>query len=229
MTTLSMITIVIPTRNEAKTLGVVLERACAAPDVDVVVVDGGSTDGTTEVAAGQPATHLLQCAPGRGAQMNHGAREARGEILLFLHADTLLPVGYEATVRRSLAQPGVVGGAFRLRIDSSRTAFRWIETVANFRAGTLQFPYGDQALFMRASTFEELGGFPELPLMEDFELVRRLRRLGRIRLADEAATTSSRRWDDLGVWRTTAINQIAVSAYLAGIAPERIAGWYYRR
>jgi rSAM/selenodomain-associated transferase 2 len=159
--------------------------------------------------------------------MNAGAQAASGSILLFLHADTRLPAGFDAAVRTILQDAVVVGGAFQFGIDAPGLRFRILERLVNLRASWLGMPYGDQGLFLRKDTFTELGGFPELPIMEDFELVKRLRRRGRIRIVPLPATTSARRWQEVGVWRTTWINQKIILGYCLGVSPQRLARWYY--
>ncbi|NJL23414.1 MAG: glycosyltransferase, partial [Leptolyngbyaceae cyanobacterium SM1_3_5] len=118
---------------------------------------------------------------------------------------------------------------FCLGIDGRETGLRLVEWGANWRSRLLQLPYGDQALFLRRDTFWQVGGFPDLPMMEDFELVRRLRRRGRIAIAPDAVLTSARRWQKLGILKATVINQVAIVAYLIGISPDRIARWYRRQ
>jgi len=166
---------------------------------------------------------------GRASQMNAGARIARGETLLFLHADTRLPPGFAGEVRRTLDLPGIAAGAFSLRIDGPGWGMRWVERAANWRSRILQLPYGDQGFFLKAELFRSLGGFPELPLMEDLEMARRVRRRGRIAISPLAVVTSGRRWERVGVVRATLLNQLFLLAYLAGMPPRRIAQWYYRQ
>ena len=138
--------------------------------------------------------------------MNFGAAKASGENLLFLHGDTRLPVGYEDEARRLLAPPDAILGAFRFSTTSTSRTMRIIAYWANLRSRWLGLPYGDQALFMRRDTFREIGGFPEMPIMEDYALVRRLAKLGRVRLSPLPIETSARRWQDVGPWRTVARN-----------------------
>jgi rSAM/selenodomain-associated transferase 2 len=161
--------------------------------------------------------------------MNVGARMAKGEILLFLHGDTVLPRGYNAQIRRVLSLPGVVAGAFRLSINGKSLSLRAIEKVVNLRSTILQMPFGDQAFFMRRGIFEQAGGFREISMMEDFDLIRKLRNCGQIRIAEGSVLTSGRRWEKLGPWRTTLMNQIAILAYLIGISPANIARFYSRK
>lgn len=219
------ISVIVPTLNEADHLPQALLGLKDAKNVETVVVDGGSTDGTPEIAE-RAGCQLLRSLPGRALQMNAGAQAATGSILVFLHADTRLPGRFDEDVRRALDRPRVAAGAFRLRIDGPQRALRLIEWGVNVRSRYLQMPYGDQALFLKAETFRSIGGFPELPIMDDFELVRRLRRFGRIAILPFPVTTSARRWLALGPWRTTWINQKVIAGYRLGVPAERLAQWY---
>ncbi len=222
------ISIIIPVLNEVEQIAATLAQIPTGVDVDVIVVDGGSRDGTIAQvqALGIP---VITTAAGRARQMNAGATAATGEILLFLHADTRLPEGFAPVVRQILSQPGTIAGAFRLKIDAPNRGLQLIETGVNCRSQVLQMPYGDQGLFLPADLFHKAGGFPDLPIMEDFALVRRLRQQGKIALAPLAVTTSARRWRRVGLLKTTLINQAIVLAYLLGVAPDRLATWYRRR
>ena len=220
------ISIIIPTLNEASHLSRALDSTLEATNVERLVVDGGSDDGTLELAREWGARVLLPEA-GRARQMNAGARIAGGQILLFLHADTRLPERFDDHVREVMAQPGVAAGAFQLRIDGAGRGFRIIEKATNWRSRQLQMPYGDQGIFVENSLFFKMGEFPDIPIMEDFEFISRLRKRGRIVIAAEPVTTSARRWNQLGPWRTTLLNQTIILAYCLGVAPSRIARWYY--
>ncbi len=215
---------VIPTLNEAGFIGRTIARVQAADGVEIVVVDGGSRDDTVAIAEGLGA-RVIESEPGRGRQMNAGAAVGRGETLLFLHADTLLPTGFEQYVRRVLAGSNVVLGAFLFRLDVRTIALRAVERLVAVRCRLLGLPYGDQGLFLRRSTFDALGGFRDLPIMEDFDLVRRAGRMGRVEIAPAPATTSARRWVVRGALRTTLVNQLCVAAFVLGVAPARIASW----
>ena len=216
---------IVPACNEAAALPETLRIARGDGHVEIIVVDGGSRDATRQIAEAHGA-RVLRTERGRARQMNAGRAAATGEVLLFLHADTQLPADYARHVRETLDRPGVVAGAFRLRIDGPDTPLRIIERMRNLRARCLQMPYGDQAIFLRAETFDLVGGFPELPIMEDFELMRRLRRRGRIGIAPSAVLTSARRWKSRGPWRSVCLNQLVVACYLLGVSPTRLATWY---
>lgn len=219
------ISIIIPVLNEAKNLASVLASTQPSENVEAIVVDGGSEDDTVEIAQAW-GVKVLSAPAGRAQQMNRGAAAATGQILLFLHADTRLPVGFDKLIRATLAQPRVIAGAFALRIDASLWSLRLIEIGVNWRSRYLQMPYGDQAIFLTAAVFHQIGRFPEFPMMEDFEMMRRLRRCGRIAIVEEPVLTSGRRWLQKGVCQTTLINQLAIVSYLIGISPEQIVRWY---
>jgi len=193
--------------------------------VDRIVVDGGSHDGTAARAEAWGA-RVVSSRPGRAIQMNAGARASQGSVLLFLHADTRLPFGFEDHVRRLLLCPGTLAGAFRHAIQGTGAGYRLIERLANFRSERLGMPYGDQGIFLSADRFREEGMFPEIPIMEDFELVRRLRRRGKVRVAPSTVVSSSRRYRQRGILRTTWINQMVIAGYHIGISPQRLARWY---
>ncbi len=222
------ISVVIPALNEAHHLRATLKRLPREDGLEVIVVDGGSHDATLAVAQERADLAIAASVAGRASQMNTGARAATGGILLFLHADTHLPVDFTAWIRQTLARPQTVAGAFRLAVASDALALRWVEFGVRLRSRWLGLPYGDQGIFLRRSTFERVGGFPEQPLMEDFELMRRLHPLGRIQIVPSAASTSARRWERLGVWQTTALNQAIVMGYLLGFSPQRLADLYHR-
>jgi len=216
---------VVPTFNEEKNLPPLLENLRAEPGLEVIVVDGGSTDHTIELVE-ESGARLVKSPAGRGRQQNIGAAAASGDILLFLHADTSLPAGFADLIQDCLSAPKVAAGAFSLQIENQGVPIRLIEILANWRARQLQMPYGDQALFMKKKVFEDAGGFPEIEIMEDFALVRKLRRLGKIVILPQKAATSGRRWQKLGALRTTMINQVVIIGYLLGRSPTSLANWY---
>jgi rSAM/selenodomain-associated transferase 2 len=218
------ISIIIPTLNEEKTLSVTLEplRASCA---EIIVADGGSNDSTVELAKKFGAT-VIQVETGRSDQMNRGAKLATGRILLFLHADTILPAGWEDEVIKTLGRPGVMCGAFSFKLDADSPVLRLIERLANFRSRFFQAPYGDQALFLKADIFFRVGGYAKMPIMEDFELVRRLKSIGNVVTCEAHATTSARRWQELGPIKTTLINQTVIIGYYMGVSPAKLAEFY---
>jgi rSAM/selenodomain-associated transferase 2 len=221
------ISIIIPVLNEANTMSAVLARLLDARSVEVIVVDGGSRDETVAIAQSL-GVKVITAVAGRASQMNAGAAVATGEILLFLHADTHLPTGFETLVRQALQNARTVAGAFELRIDAQLRGLRLVERMVNMRSRFLSMPYGDQAIFLKAAVFHEIGGFPDLPIMEDFELMRRLKRLGGIMIVPAPVLTSGRRWQKLGVVKTTLINQLIIAGYFLRVPPAQLVRWYRR-
>ncbi len=219
------ISIIIPVLNEASKIAKTITVAKSGKSVEILVVDGGSQDNTVDIVEAL-GLKVLFASPSRANQMNVGAKAATGEILLFLHADTLLPTKFAHSVRRVLCQPNTIAGAFALQIDGSLKGLRLLEKGVNLRSHFLSLPYGDQAIFVKTETFKALGGFPQLPIMEDFELVLKLRNCGRIAIIPTPVITSSRRWQKLGVWQTTIMNQLAIAAYFLKIPAKHIAKWY---
>ncbi|QKQ75889.1 TIGR04283 family arsenosugar biosynthesis glycosyltransferase [Nostoc sp. TCL240-02] len=221
------ISIIIPTLNEAENIKEAIVTTQPNTNIEVIIVDGGSKDDTIEIAQSLNVK-VISSSPGRAVQMNAGVVAASGKILLFLHADTRLPTGFDEIICTALQQPGIVAGAFNLRIDASLLSLRWVEWGVNVRSHFCQMPYGDQAIFLTKEVFQQIGGFPELPIMEDFELMHRLKRIGRIVIIPTPVLTSARRWLQKGVLKTTLLNQIVIIAYLLGVSPERIRRWYCR-
>lgn len=222
----SPISIIIPTLNEEDNIAA-LAHNLAGLTGEIIIVDGGSQDGTVEVAA-QHSFKVLHSPPGRGIQLNIGAAAASGAILLFLHADTRLPENFEKPVMEALNNPGCVAGAFRLAIDTPTPAMRFIAFCTNLRSAWLQMPYGDQAIFIKKETFVRLGKFAETPIMEDYIFAGKIRKAGKIILLQDHVTTSARRWRRLGLLRTTLINQLVVIGYHLNVPVERLARLYRR-
>jgi rSAM/selenodomain-associated transferase 2 len=229
--TAQKISVIIPTLNEAANIDRTLASIPISPLVEVIIVDGGSIDRTVEIAQTK-SLKVLTATGGRAVQMNAGAKVATGEILLFLHADTILPPDFVRLVRSALlpvAAKMPVAGAFALRIDAPQWRLRLVEWGANWRSRYWQMPYGDQAIFLSAKTFDRVGGFPELPIMEDFQLMRQLGKLGRIEIVSTPVVTSARRWLKRGILQTTALNQMIILAYFAGVSPTQLSRWYRTR
>ncbi|WRH65980.1 MAG: TIGR04283 family arsenosugar biosynthesis glycosyltransferase [Planktothrix sp. GU0601_MAG3] len=219
------ISIIIPVLNEAENIGLVTSTIQRAENIEIIIVDGGSQDNTVQIAQGLGVKVILTNR-GRALQMNTGAKIATGEILLFLHGDTQLPQGFETEIRKTFNNSNIIAGAFQLKIKAINWSLRFIETTVFWRSKYLQMPYGDQAIFLKATTFWEIGGFPEQPIMEDFEFIRRLNRLGKIEILSSSVITSGRRWQKLGILKTTLINQCMVIGYYLRISPTKLAQWY---
>ena len=222
------ISVIIPTLNEADNITKTLSSIGHGAHKEIIVADGGSQDNTVSIAKSLGAK-VINVLPPRSRQMNRGAADATGDVLLFLHADSRLPKNFDRLVLRSLAQPGIAAGAFSLHIDAPIPAVRLIERIANWRSRCLKIPYGDQGYFMSTRVFHQTGGFSDFPIMEDFELIRRLRKKGKIITLSAPVSTSSRRWQHFGILKTTLINQLIIIAYYMGIPPNTIARLYHRK
>jgi rSAM/selenodomain-associated transferase 2 len=219
------ISIIIPTLNEAVVIEQAATRARDTKPLEVIVADGGSTDDTLR-RAGEQNCRVIQSAPGRGIQLNAGCAAARGDVLLMLHADNWLEPDALQQIISALQDTRVLAGAFHQRIESPRQVFRLIERGNALRAARCGRPYGDQGIFMRREVFEQLGGFPPVPLMEDVLLMRRFRRLGRPVLLPGPIHVSPRRWEQHGVLRQTLCNWLLLGGLRLGVAPERLASFY---
>lgn len=218
------ISIVIPTLNEEDTIGPTLRRVHTQEEpFEILVVDGGSSDETRQYARVQDAT-VLSTEQGRAVQMNCGAEQASGDVLLFLHADTLLPPNALSAIRTLLADPRTTSGTFRLQFDRSTPLLR-------FYAWCTQWPwirlcFGDRGQFVRRSTFEAVGGYPEWPLFEDLELASKLKDHGGFRFLDASVTTSVRRFQKKGPLRQQLRNLYLWTHYMLGTDPEHVAHLY---
>ena len=218
-----------PTLDEAANLERLLpDLRDHCPEAEVIVVDGGSADATRDVATRFPQVALVTSPRGRARQMNAGAQQARGDVLLFLHADTRLPDGALAAIAAALDDARVVGGRFDVGFDSPRPVFRMIAFFMNVRSRWSGISTGDQALFVRRGVFEAMGGYPDIVLMEDIEFCRRLKRRGKLAALRTRVTTSARKWEREGAFRTMALMWGLRFLYLVGVSPDRLHGWYYR-
>jgi len=218
------LSVVIPALNEAE----LIEQAIASAHTDgveIIVVDGGSSDGTADLASATGA-QVIQTPAGRARQMNQGAALARGEVLLFLHADTVLPQGYAPAVFHALADRSVAGGAFRYTTDLKGLSMKYAELSVYVRSRYLKAPFGDQAIFVRRPLFENMGGFPDLAIAEDHYFVQRLKRHGQITLLDLPVVTSGRRWQAVGPLKTTVVNHLILAGCRLGVSNERLASLY---
>jgi rSAM/selenodomain-associated transferase 2 len=223
-----MLTIVIPALNEAANLRRLLaDLARTCPDAEVIVVDGGSADGTAEAVRRFPSATLVAADRGRARQMNAGAARAAGQVLLFLHADTSLPPGAAEAILAATRTLGVVGGRFDVRFDNARPIFTLIACMMNVRSRLSGISTGDQAIFVRRQVFEAMGGYPDIPLMEDVEFSRRLKRRGRLACLRIRVTTSARKWEREGAWRTICLMWTLRLLYAFGVSPARLHRWYY--
>lgn len=219
------ISVIIPTLNEAATIVEILRRLRSSGRCEVIVVDGGSDDSTPELARPQ-ADVVLSVERGRAKQMNVGARTASGQVLLFLHADTVLPPGFPALLEHALRDPQVVGGRFDVRLDADGWPFRMVETLMNIRSRISRIATGDQAIFVRRQTFLELGGYRETELMEDLELSYRLKRRGKVMCLRERVVTSARRWQRDGIARTIVLMWVLRLLYFVGVSPNYLKTFY---
>lgn len=223
------VSIIVPVYNEAAALPGFLATAeplvePATRGTELVLVDGGSDDGTAGIArrAGWPVRVAER---GRAVQMNVGARQAAGDLLLFLHVDTRLPAGALDRVREAVAD-GALGGWFDVRLDSDRPLLRLIGRLITWRSRLTRVASGDQAIFVRREAFEELGGYAPLPLFEDLDLCRRMKRAGPVVSIDTPVVTSCRRWERWGVWRTILGMWALRGLYYLGVDPALLARYY---
>jgi rSAM/selenodomain-associated transferase 2 len=235
------LSVVIAARDESASLPALLAQLAQHPRLvrEVLVVDGGSGDATALVAA-LAGARLLRCSPGRGRQLALGVAEARGAWLLLLHADVRLPPRWAERIRRAIGRQGSgsrerererngdgLAWYFDLAIRGRHPALRLVELGAGLRSRWRQLPYGDQGLLLSRGLYEAVGGIRPLPVMEDLDLVQRLRRQARLRSLGTALTVDDRRWRRLGVWRTTLANAALRRAWRRGVSAEELARRYY--
>ena len=221
------ISVIIPTLNEEKELPQTLTQLDHVKKLEVIVVDGGSADSTVKIAKTY-GRRVLSSPKGRGVQLNFGAKASSGEILLFLHGDTRLPDKFDSLIHTTMNRKNCAAGAFSLRIDSPRKSLAMIAYCANLRSKYLQMPYGDQAIFTSKNIYAKAGGYAEVSIMEDYIFMQSIKKYGKICILDEEAITSARRWQNLGVIRTTLINQFIVFGYNCGVQLPTLASWYQR-
>lgn len=223
------ISVILPVWNEASiinhTIATILSQRCSK-NMEIIVVDG-SAEGETIQAVQEKEVKKIVSEKGRSRQMNAGATIACGEVLFFLHADTLLPGEALCAIASIMQRREFVGGAFDLGIDSDRTVFRLIETAASLRSRITRVPYGDQGIFMRKDYFHAIGGFREMPLMEDVDLMRRIKKAGdKICIIPLKVKTSPRRWEKEGILSCTLRNWTIITLYYLGFPPEKLVKYY---
>jgi rSAM/selenodomain-associated transferase 2 len=221
------LSIVVPTFQEAGSIAATVDAArVLGAEVEIIVVDGGSSDETTEIARLHGARVIAAGERGRARQMNQGAATAAGDVLLFLHADTLLPPDAGSVIDAILSDPAVAGGCFRLKFDDDHPMLRVSSVLTRF--GFRLFHYGDCAYFVRRDTFREMGGFHALPLLEDIDFWLRLNRTHRIVVARASVLTSARRFRQVGVIRQQTLAALIVLLYMLGVGAPRLARFYHR-
>lgn len=224
-----MLSIIVPVLNEQGQINSLIEHINGQDydgDFEIIIVDGDPQCGTIKAIRDNSAI-CITSSKGRARQMNAGAAIARGAILIFLHADTKLPEGALQKISQVLGNPKYIGGAFDLGIDSDKLILKYIAVRASFRSRLNRIPYGDQAIFIRKNYFDKIGGFRDIPLMEDVDLMRRIKKDGKkIHILRDKVITSARRWENEGAVYTTLRNQIIVFLYYLGVSPHKLAKLY---
>ena len=220
------LSVIVPMLDEERAIGATLDAIRAgAPDAEVIVVDGGSTDRSVEIAHSR-ADRVIPLERGRARQMNAGAATSHGDTLVFVHADTIVPPAFGGDIEHSLANPEVAGGRFDLALDDPSPVFRMLGALISLRSRLMRSATGDQAIFVRRIVFEGMGGFAEIELCEDVDFARRLRRVGRVACLRSRVTTSARRWRTSGVVRTVLRMWLIKSLFIAGVSPARLKRYY---
>lgn len=223
------ISIIIPVLNESHRVNELISHLYSlegSEQAEIIVVDGSLDKGTLE-AIGDVETIKIKSSQGRGRQMNEGAKIAQGNSLVFLHADTELPHNALMLVRAAMENTKYVAGAFDLGIQSERLLFRLIERFASIRSRITRIPFGDQAIFIRKDYFNTIGGYQEIPLMEDVEIMMRVRKRGDpISIIRQKVSTSPRRWEREGILFCTIRNWFLQILYFLGVSPERLKRFY---
>jgi rSAM/selenodomain-associated transferase 2 len=219
------LSVIIPVLNEEKSIATTLAALRPLKPDELLIVDGSSTDGTKQICRRLGIT-VISSARGRAVQMNSGASHATGDVLLFLHADTRLPASAVDDIRAALTDSRCVGGRFDLELDGDHWMLKIIGRMISLRSRLTKIGTGDQAIFVRRAVFEAIGGYPEIPLMEDIALARALKRTGKIACLKSRVVTSARRWQAEGVWKTIVKMWMLKSLYLLGVSPLRLKRYY---
>jgi rSAM/selenodomain-associated transferase 2 len=219
------ISVIVPVLNEEKSIAATLQALAHLQPHETIVVDGGSQDRTAEIAA-ECGVKVIPSERGRARQMNRGARQASGEVLLFLHADTRLPPTAFSDIAGAMGDPRYVGGRFDVELDGKHWLLPLVGRLISYRSRLSKVATGDQALFVRRAVFQRMGGFADIPLMEDIAFCRRLKRLGEVACLRSRVVTSARRWEVDGVWRTIFRMWTLKLLYLTGVSPARLKQFY---
>jgi rSAM/selenodomain-associated transferase 2 len=219
------LSVVIPVLNEERTIGATLENLTSLAPEEIIVVDGGSTDRTRDKVTRTQAALTLSDR-GRALQMNRGADLARGDVLLFLHADTRLPSTALTDITLALEDPRYVGGRFDVTLDGKSKLLRWVGVMINLRSRLTRVATGDQAIFVHRKVFEEIGGFPNFPLMEDIAFSQRLKKTGKVACLRSQVITSARRWEREGIWKTMLKMWALRLLFLGGVSPLYLKRFY---
>lgn len=219
------ISVIIPVLNEEKTIEASLRALLALALYEIIIVDGDSEDRTVEVCRQFPVK-VIPYERGRARQMNHGARHASGEVLVFLHADTRLPPSAVHDIAAALGDPRCFGGRFDVELQGAHWMLKVISALINYRSRATKVGTGDQAIFVRREVFEQMGGYPDMPMMEDVAFCRSLKRLGDVACLRSRAVTSARRWESDGVWRTILRMWMLKLLYFTGVSPVRLKKFY---
>ena len=221
--------IIVPVFHERERINDLIEYLSGLEsegNVEIIIVDGAQEKDTLQIIQSENVVRISS-EQGRSKQMNAGARAARGEILIFLHADTELPIHALRKIGSFTEQAEYVGGAFDLGIKSNKVIFKVIGTFSSLRSRLNRIPFGDQAIFIRKEYFNKIGGYKEIPLMEDVELLRRIKKSGgRIRIFYDRVMTSPRRWEKEGVIYCTLRDWTLQTLYLLGVSPEKLVNFY---
>ena len=222
------ISVIIITLNEERYVKRLLNQLSNDTAIELIVSDGGSIDRTAR-AAKKYTDKVVVGERGRGVQLNAGAALASGNILWFLHADSIPPDNFKDHIISTLGSPGVAGGAFKLDFDSDLPSLKTISMVAGLRSKLTRIPFGDQGVFVKKETFDRLNGFKDIPLMEDIDFGRRLKKEGRVVLLPSGIKTCSRKWEKDGILKTTLRNWAYITLFSMGYSPHKLYRRYYRR
>jgi rSAM/selenodomain-associated transferase 2 len=219
------ISVVVPVLNEEKTIAASLRNLVPLAPHEIIVVDGGSVDSTRAICESF-GVKVFTSERGRARQMNRGARQARGQVLLFLHADTRLPDSAFSDIAAALDDPRCLGGRFDVELEGEHWMLKVIGRMISYRSRATKVGTGDQAIFVRREAFEGMGGYPDIPLMEDIAFCRTLKRMGGVACLRSRVITSARRWEVDGLWRTILRMWTLKALYLAGVSPVRLKQFY---